>query len=147
MEQTIVIGGDFISDHMDTILQGTTPSLQIIIDQEDFSVLDVTQLEICLWQVAKDTTLNTSTRYSHVHTWHGDTIKSVFEYGLDDVTVDEDENSFTVQFTEADTMQLDPQQYLLWQMRCKFADGTIVGTVISDPICVADLKSTEMMSE
>lgn len=132
---------------MDTILQGTTPSMQITIDEYDFYVSDVTQLEICMWQVDKSTSISTDSRYKDVHLWHGGAEESIFIYGLDDVVLNDDENSFTIHFTEADTMRLDPAKYLLWQMRCKFADGTIIGTVISDPIKVMDLKSTEMMTE
>lgn len=108
---------------MSEILQGTTPSLEIKINTEDFSVGDVVKLEL--------TMLNGET---------------TTKYGLSDVTVDEDANSFIYQFTEAETLSLIPSRSLYYQVRFMFVDGTIVGTKKMQ-IQVADLYSEDVMTE
>ena len=108
---------------MSEILQGTTPSLEIKINTEDFSVGDVVKLELTMW--------------------NGDTSA---KYGLNDVTVDEDANSIIYRFTEAETLALIPNRSLYYQARFLFADGTIVGTK-KEKIEVADLYSEDVMSE
>ncbi len=106
-----------------SILQGTTPSLALSISAEDFSVSDVTKLELVLQNGS-----------------------SIWKKGLSDVTVDTEENSFTYTFTESETLQLKPQHSLTYQLRFVFADGSIVGTQKAS-IRVEDLISEEMMSE
>lgn len=108
---------------MNSILQGTTPDFIIKIKTEDFTVSDVTKLEVTIWN---------GTRQSI--------------YGLEDVTVDSTENSFGIHFTEADTLALASSKSLRWQMRAMFADGNIVGTEESAPIRVSSLKSKEVMT-
>lgn len=108
---------------MSGILRGTTPDFIIKIKEEDFTVSDVMKLEVTIWN---------GTRQSI--------------YGLEDVTVDSTENSFEIHFTEDDTLALVSSKSLRWQMRCMFADGNIVGTEESAPICVSPLKSKEVMT-
>lgn len=108
---------------MNGILMGTTPDFIINIKPEDFAVSDVTKLELTIWH-------GTSTTYYH----------------LDDVTVDTEANAFGIRFTESDTLALGVSKSFRWQLRCMFADGTIVGTEASEPVSIKPLKSTEVMS-
>lgn len=108
---------------MSEILQGTTPSLEIKIDPADFDVGDVIKLELTMWNGEAST-----------------------KYGLSDVTVDTEENSFIYQFTELETLALIPNRSLYYQARFLFADGTIVGTK-KEKIEVADLYSKDVMTE
>lgn len=106
-----------------SILQGTTPSLAISISAEDFSVSDVTKLELVLQ--------NGST---------------VWKKGLTDVTLDAEANSITYTFTESETLQLRPQNSLVYQLRFQFQDGSIVGTKKAS-LRVDDLISEAVMNE
>ena len=108
---------------MSSILQGTTPSLEITISTEDFAGTDIVKLELVM--------KNGST---------------VITNGLEDVTVNAKANSITKTFTEAETLALNPQSSLVYQLRFVFADGSIVGTQKAS-IRVEDLISEEMMSE
>lgn len=108
---------------MNEILQGTTPSLEIKISTNDFLVTDVLMLEFVM-----NHNLNNYT------------------YGLEDVTVDSEANSFIYEFTEAETLALVPGKPIRYQLRFKFADGSIVGTPIMS-LQVSDLISQEAMSE
>lgn len=109
---------------MNGILRGTTPDFIIRINQTDFDVGDVTKLEIVCWNSYKTT-----------------------KYGLEDVTVDREENTFSIRFTEEFTLSLDASKSFRWQMRCMFSDGNIVGTPQSEPINVEPLKSRDVMTE
>lgn len=109
---------------MNKVLRGTTPDFVIRVKPEDFSVSDVTKLEVTVWNGPM-----------------------VTMYGLDSVTVDIDENTFGIHFSEAQTLALDADRAFEWQMRCMFEDGNIVGTLQSPPIDVAPLKSEEVMTE
>ena len=108
---------------MNGILMGTTPDFVINISTDDFDVADVTKLELTIWH-GSNTTI----------------------YGLSDVTVDTEANAFAIRFTEADTLALGVSKSFRWQLRCMFADGTIVGTEASAPVDIKPLKSTEVMS-
>lgn len=108
---------------MNGILQGTTPDFTVYVKPEDFAVSDVTKLEIVIWSSNNRTT-----------------------YGFDDVTVDTENNAFSIHFTEAFTLSLGVANSFRWQMRCMFADGNIVGTQQSAPIPVSPLKSKEVMT-
>jgi hypothetical protein len=90
---------------MSSILQGTTPGLEVPISSEDFLVTDVTSLELKFSQGGE-----------------------VAVHNLAELTVDAEGNSFTYHFSEAETLALDPSRPLLWQMRFWFEDGNIVGT-------------------
>ena len=104
-----------------SILQGTTPSLAIKVSVDDFAVTDVVKLELVLQ--------NGST---------------VWKKALGDVTVDTEENSFTYRFSESETLKLNPQHSLTYQLRFVFADGSIVGTRKAS-IRVSDLISEETL--
>lgn len=109
---------------MATILQGTTPSLKIEIDTSDFLVSEVVKLEICIWQ--------------------GDGKPTI--YGLSDILVNNEDNSFTISFTEKQTLALTKES-IYWQMRCALSNDNIYGTNKSSPINVAELKSKQVMFE
>ncbi len=108
---------------MAEILQGTTPSLEIKIDTSDFLVSDVVKLELAML--------------------HNGTLTT---YGLNDVTVDAEENSFIYTFTEEETLALTPNKPLFYQLRFMFTNGSIVGTKRLQ-LQVADLYSEEVMTE
>lgn len=90
---------------MDSILQGTTPTLTIEIDTEDFSVSDIVGLELAVKQQ------NTVTRY-----------------GLSDVTLDTEENTISYTFSEEETLAFIPDILLFVQARFILSGGNIVGT-------------------
>jgi len=108
---------------MSGILRGTTPDFVIKVKQEDFLVTDVTKLEVTIWNGYKQSI-----------------------YGLEDVIVDAEQNSFEIHFTEEDTLGLNSSTTFRWQMRAMFADGNIVGTRQSAPISIEPLKSREVMT-
>lgn len=107
---------------MDSILQGTTPTLTIAIDPTDFAVSDIVALELAVKQKSNITT-----------------------YGLSDVTLDPVENTVSKTFTEAETLAFTPDVLLSVQLRFYFADGNICGT---DRINfnVDDLISAEVLT-
>lgn len=90
---------------MDSILQGTTPTLTVAIDPTDFSVSDLTGLELRIKQK-----------------------NNINIYSLTDVTIDPDANTVSYQFTEAETLAFIPDILLSAQLRFMFADGNICGT-------------------
>ena len=106
---------------MAEVLQGTTPSLEIVIDDDDFAVSDVTALELTI-------------RCGMMQTI----------YGLSDVTADTTANSFTYSFSQAETLAMEPKSVLWHQWRFKFADNSVVGTKKAS-ISVADLMSEETL--
>lgn len=108
---------------MSEILQGTTPSLKIKINTDDFLVSDVVKLEFAICQG-----------------------NSVNIKGLSDVAVDTEDNAFTYTFTEEETLALTPSSPLRYQLRFMFGDGSIVGTS-KMTLRVADLFSEEVMTE
>ena len=110
---------------MPNILQGTTPSLKIKINDYYFKVLDVSELELKVWQDNKAIDLT---------------------FGLSDVEVNLTQNSFKLSFTEEQTLQMHPSSNLRWQMRVRLQNGEILGTRISEPISVLALKSEERLS-
>lgn len=110
---------------MASILQGTTPSLEIKVGYHDFKVSDTTELELKVWQDNKAIDLT---------------------FGLSDVESDPVQNSFKLSFTEEQTLKMHPSSNLRWQMRVKLQNGEILGTRISEPISVLALKSEERLS-
>ena len=86
-----------------SILQGTTPKLEITIPEE-FPVSTITEIELT---------------FSHKDT--------VTKHGLSDVAVNGEMNTLTYSFTQAETLALDPRAPLWWQLRIKVPAG-IVGT-------------------
>lgn len=108
---------------LDKILQGTTPSLEIKIDTDDFYVTDVVKLELTILQNGETTI-----------------------YGLSDVDMNDEENTFTYHFTEAETLAMIPKETIYYQLRFMFSDDSILGTVPM-PLVVVDLISEEVMTE
>lgn len=108
---------------MSEILQGTTPSLEILVSTDDFLVTDITKLEFLI-------------RYNMVTDTHG----------LSDVTIDAEANSIIYTFTEAETLAMVPGKQIKYQLRFMFSDHSIVGTPIMT-LEVADLMSEDVMSE
>lgn len=106
-----------------SILRGTTPDFVIKVKREDFLVTDVVKLELTVWNGSHQTI-----------------------YGLSDVNVDTEHNSFGIHFSEAFTLSLDSSKTFNWQMRAKMPDGNIVGTEMSQPISIKPLKSKEVMT-
>ena len=107
---------------MSSILQGTTPSLKIKISTSDFLVGDVVKLEFGIFHNGKQNI-----------------------YGLSDVDIDTNENSFTYHFTEEQTLGLNPNKSIVYQLRFYFSDSNIVGTT-KMILSVDDLCSREVMS-
>lgn len=107
---------------MDSILQGTTPTLMIAIDPTDFSVGDIVALELAVKQK-----------------------NNITLYGLSDVTVDPVANTISYTFTQAETLAFVPGVWVTAQLRVCFADGNICG---SEPTTfnVDDLISTEELT-
>lgn len=79
---------------MANIMQGTTPSITIHIDPEDFLLSAVTKIEL---YVKNGGTLTT--------------------YTADDLTVDTEANTITKTFSEAETAALNPKKFLTVQGR------------------------------
>ena len=107
---------------MSEILQGTTPSLEIIISKTDFLVSDITKLEFTI-------------RHNGIVSIHD----------LSEVTLDAERNSVAYLFTEIETLAMNPKQPIEYQLRFMFADSHIVGTK-SRMIEIADLISKDVMS-
>jgi len=107
---------------MDSILQGTTPTLTIPINPTDFSVSDIVALELAVKQK-----------------------NNIALYGLSDVRVDPDANTISYTFTEAETLAFVSGVWVTVQLRVGFADGNICG---SEPMNfnVDDLISTEELT-
>lgn len=75
-------------------MQGTTPSITVHIDPEDFLLSVVTKIEL---YVKNGGTLTT--------------------YTADDLTVDTDANTITLTFSEAETTAMNPKKFLTVQGR------------------------------
>lgn len=101
---------------MNGILEGTTPSLRIRVPQQ-IPVSNLTGVELTL-------------RHKGVKT----------KYGLSDMIVDAENNIVAYPFTERQTLDLDPDEPLYWQVRFKTSSG-IVGTK------PARVEVYELMSE
>ena len=104
---------------MNGILQGTTRSLVLSIPEE-VPVSNILEIELNLSHKGIDSL-----------------------HGLEDVSVDSEENTLTYNFTQAETLALDPSFSLIWQLRIKTASG-IVGTLPS-AIKVYDLLSEVLL--
>lgn len=101
------------------ILQGTTPTLTISLPDVDMT--KVSEIELTISQGDAPTI-----------------------YHDEDVVIDRENGTITKHFTEKETLKLSPGRILRWQLRVKFADGSIAGTPIS-VITVTDLISEEVM--
>ena len=87
---------------MDAIMQGTTPSLVIEVDKEDFLFSDVTGI---------DYRVRTGGR--------------VIRYTMPDLQVDTDANTVTRVFTAEETQSFNMAYPIEVQFRCFFADGSV----------------------
>jgi hypothetical protein len=85
-------------------MRGTTPTIEIEIDTEDFLLSELTAIEL--------------------YVRNGNKIST---YTKDDLIVDEESNVVSKQLTEADTKALDPQFPVIVQMRGWYADGNVIG--------------------
>lgn len=99
---------------MASIMQGTTPSITITIDPDDFQLSNVTKIEL---YVKNGGTLTT--------------------YTADDLTVDTEANSITLTFSEAETAAMNPKKFLTVQGR--FWLGTSVVGINKLTFGVADM--------
>ena len=79
---------------MASIMQGTTPSITITIDPDDFQLSNVTKIEL---YVRNGGTLTT--------------------YTAEDLTVDTEANTITLTFSEAETIAMNPTNFLKVQGR------------------------------
>lgn len=79
---------------MASIMQGTTPSITIMIDPDDFLLSNVTKIEL---YVRNSGTLTT--------------------YTAEDLTVDTEANTITLTFSEAETIAMNPKKFLTVQGR------------------------------
>lgn len=107
---------------MDSILQGTTPTITIAIDPTDFSVSDIVALEFTTKQKS-----------------------NISVYNLQDVTLDPAANTVSYTFTQAETLAFIPDVLLSVQLRFMFADGSIVGTNRMN-FNINDLISSEVLT-
>lgn len=89
---------------MTSIMQGTTPTLTITIDTDDFLLSDVTEIDMAIQ--------------------NGSNITS---YTIDDLTIDTTENTVTKAFTEDETSEFIPSQFVVVQARFFLSDGNIIG--------------------
>lgn len=99
---------------MANIMQGTTPSITITIDPEDFLLSAVTRMEL---YVKNGGTLTT--------------------YTADDLTVDTEANTLTLTFSEAETAAMNPRKFLTVQGR--FWLGTSVVGINKISFGVSDM--------
>lgn len=100
---------------MASIMQGTTPSITITIDTDDFLLSDVTAIEL--------------------YVKNGSTVTT---YTEDELTVDTTENTVTKTFTEAETTAMKPSKNVIIQGRFWFSDGSVIG-INKISIGVADM--------
>lgn len=89
---------------MDALMQGTTPSIEITINTDDFLLSDVTAIKLPIQNGENLTT-----------------------YEMSDLTIDTENNKLIKTFTENETLSLSPKSKLIVQGRFWLADGTIVG--------------------
>lgn len=99
---------------MAAIMQGTTPSITITIDPDDFLLSSVTRMEL---YVRNGGTLTT--------------------YTADDLTVDTEANTLTLTFSEAETAAMNPRKFLTVQGR--FWLGTSVVGINKISFGVSDM--------
>lgn len=99
---------------MAAIMQGTTPSITITIDPDDFQLSNVTKIELYVRNAGKLTT-----------------------YTAEDLTVDTEANTITLTFSEAETAALNPKRSLTVQGR--FWLGTSVVGINKLTFGVADM--------
>ena len=89
---------------MGAIMRGTTPTIEIEIDTEDFLLSELTAIEL------------------YIKNGNGTTT-----HMKDDPIIDETENVLSYQLTEAETKALNPQFPVIVQMRGWYVDGNVIG--------------------
>lgn len=100
---------------MNAIMQGTTPSLKIKIDENDLLLSNVSRVELYI--------KNADVLWTFTGT---------------DLTIDTTENEVTKVFTEAETSALTRNTTMIVQGRFFFPDGSVVG-INKIAIDVADM--------
>lgn len=105
---------------MASIMQGTTPSLTIHINTDDFLISDVSRIELYISNG-----------------------KDVATYTQDDLTIDTAENTITKKFSEEETAAMPRRGNIAVQGRFFFPDESIVGIQritfsVSDMLGVGD---------
>lgn len=108
---------------MNSILQGTTPTLTVSIDPNDLALTDITELELAFQQ------FNQSALIKH----------------LADCEIDTTANTVSYHFTEAETLAFLPTTPLNWQLRFATVTGELLGTQIAS-IQISDLISKEVLT-
>jgi len=108
---------------MNSILQGTTPSLTISIDPDDLLLSNVAELELAFQQFNQPAVLK----------------------HMDDCIIDPAGNTVTYHFTQEETLALSPSSPLNWQLRFATVSGEVLGTNVAQ-IQITDLISNEVLS-
>ena len=108
---------------MNSILQGTTPTLTISIDPEDLALTDVAELELAFQQ------FNQPVLIKH----------------MTDCEIDTSANTVSYHFTQEETLAFLPTTPLNWQLRFATTNGELIGTQIAS-IQISDLISNEVMT-
>ena len=106
---------------MAEILQGTTPALVLAFAAADLPVSDIAALELAVA--------------------NGDALAL---HHLDDVELDALANTITYHFTQAETLALDPNDVLRYQLRARLSGGSVVGTK-KTALAIDDLMSEEVL--
>lgn len=107
---------------MSSILQGTTPTLTIVVDQNDLLLSNIAELELTFNQTGSPTMKH-----------------------LADVSIDTEANTVSYHFTQEETLAMNASRDLKWQIRFLLPDSNVVGTTIQR-IDIANLMSDEVMT-
>lgn len=90
---------------MSAIMRGTTSTIEMPVNAEDFSLTSVTAVEFRIKNGGMTTV-----------------------YHAEDLIVDTDTNTVTRHLTEGETLKFDSSFPVIAQMRCWLSDGSVVGT-------------------
>lgn len=104
------------------ILQGTTPTITITVDDTEVALSDIAGVELCF-------------------SYPGNTLIKT----EDDVTIDTTENTIAYTFTEAETLAFPAGGQVFWQLRLVAESGSILGTT-KQGIRILDLISEEVLT-
>ena len=89
---------------MEAIMQGTTPTLSIAIDPNDFLLSNVSRVELYVWNGVRTN-----------------------KYSGNDLVIDTTENKLIKTFTERETAAFRRDEQIEVQARFWFPDGSVVG--------------------
>ena len=89
---------------MDKIMQGTTPTLTIAINPEDFLLTDVTEVKLSVGNG-----------------------RNVWTYTKADLTIDTEANTVSKKFTAEETGRMTRKANVIVQGRFFFQDGSVAG--------------------